>query len=263
MKQVWIEAGFFIVSEGKTYEEEPRLLPARIVTVSDCSATVHPEDWALPWCDSTPDELREARSALGLDDSGLEELRSWVARALDQGRYGWPSVFYELGDAREFLGRFLGSLQRLRIVGLSMARDVATEFVDQEGPPDGKGGSGVWTMLGRKKRLSRRLKPLGFDVLGAEWGGSFHTFSCNSLERELNEELGVTFNEWGLIDDYSKAVMASDHVNRDDVASEPLDWYPVRLDDYPLAEAGPDGNWLRAAAQAVLDRGLRGLGSTA
>ncbi|MGC4068432.1 MAG: hypothetical protein QM784_28055 [Polyangiaceae bacterium] len=79
---------------------------------------------------------------------------------------------------------------------------------------------------------THRLVPLGFEVLGANWGGSFHTFSCNSLEQQFSENIGIAFNQDGLIDTYEDALKASEYTNRDDVGAEPVAWYPFRLDEY-------------------------------
>ena len=157
---------------------------------------------------------------------------------MDDGHFGWPNEFFSLRAAREFGIRFLGAAQRSRIVGMSLAMDVAAAFLREEAPQERHDGSGVWTVLKRGVPLAQGGSLLGFDVLGAEYGGWFHTFCCNGLEQEFNEKLGITFNEYGLIDDYSRAVTACEYTNRDDVGAEPVAWYPFRVDDRPVKEAG-------------------------
>ncbi len=232
MECEWLEAGFYIISGGKSPERATCLLPERIVTVSTCIVESYPDSWALPWAATTSDELRQIQALLGLKDSEFAELRSWVLRAMDDEKFGWPDVFFSLNAAREFRHRFLTAVKDTRILGLSLARDVAEEFLRDEAPQEGHGGSGVWTMLRRGAQLNRPASPLGFDVLGAEYGGAFHTFSCNGLEQDFNKKLGITFNRYGLIDDYPTAITASKYTNQDDVGAEPVAWYPFRVDDY-------------------------------
>jgi hypothetical protein len=229
MECEWLEAGFFVVSGGKSPERGNNLLPPRIVTVSTCIVESYPDFWCLPWAETTTEQLLSIRESLALADSEFEDLRSWVGRAMDDGNLGWPNVFLSLGIARRFRHQFLGAIKGSRIVGLSLAKDVAAEFVREEG----EGGAGVSTMLTRGVPLDQSGSLLGFDVLGAEYDGGFHTFSCNGLEQDFNEKLCITVNKYGLIDDYLRAVAACEYVNRDDTRSEPVNWYPFRVDEYP------------------------------
>ena len=95
----WIEAGFFLVSSGKSPERQSRLLPARIVTISTCIVESYPDSWALPWVEARPEELLKIRELLSLGESGLADLRSWVGRAMEDGDLGWPNVFFSLRAA--------------------------------------------------------------------------------------------------------------------------------------------------------------------
>ena len=246
MKQRWIEAGYFVLADGKPSQSAAGILPARIVTVSNCIADIYPGYWALPWIEAPSDEQRQAHE-LPFDAATFADIRSWVARALEQGDLGWESVFFSLRAAREFQERFLRTLPESRIVGLSATEDVAAEFLLEEAPQEGRQGSGVWTMLERRRPLAGKTALLGYDVLGAEFGGDFHNFACNSLERDYREKLGVVFNAHGLIAEYPMARAACEYTNRDDVGAEPVGWYPFRIDDC-RAGTGEPTLWSRLAS---------------
>jgi len=230
----WFEAGSFLVSGGKAPGRHDGLLPTCIATVSTCIVESYPDSWALPWVETTPDEVRQVLESLSLDESGFADLRSWVERAIEERALGWPNVFFTLAAAAEFKSRFLRALQGVRLLGLSIANDVAAEFVREQCPPEGHDGSGVWTKISGSVRstLHSSSRLLGFDVLGAEQDGSFHTIACNGLEQQLSEALGIPFNASGLIPDYSSAVAACEFMNREDVGAEPIAWYPFRVDEH-------------------------------
>lgn len=234
MDHEWIQAGFFIISSGNAPVRENRLLPERILTVSTCIVDSYPDAWALPWVETAPDQLRSIQEKIALDNTVFENLRNWVKTTMDNGRFGWPNVFFSVHTAQEFYLRFLGALLDIRIIGLSLSKDVASDFLCEERPQEGCGAIGVWTMVNRGLARIRSGSPLGFDVLGMEFGGGFHTFTCNSLEQDFHDKLGITFNKDGLIDDYSKAIVAAEYTNRDDVGAEPVIWYPFRVDEYPI-----------------------------
>jgi hypothetical protein len=83
--------------------------------------------------------------------------------------------------------------------------------------------------------LSRRIKVAGsavsasargYEILGAEVGGSFHSFLCNYLEVPYQQQLQVRFNDYGLIADYADAVRAAEFTNLPTTGAEPVPWYP-------------------------------------
>src|SRR5262245_19547375 len=98
----WIEAGFFVVSDGQFPDRLKQPLAATGVTVSTCIVESYPDEWALPWVETAEAPLREIRESLSLDETDFSELRRWVARALDCGQIGWPNVYFSLHSAREF-----------------------------------------------------------------------------------------------------------------------------------------------------------------
>ncbi|HEV8113661.1 MAG TPA: hypothetical protein VGR31_12870 [Planctomycetota bacterium] len=232
MKGSWIEAGFFLVSPGKAPASGGGLLPPRILTISTCVAESYPDVWALPWAETPALELRRIRAQLALEESGFADLCAWVRRSIDAGEFGWPNVFLSLRAAQEFEDRYLGAVEGVRRIGLSLTKDAAAGFLRDLALQSGGAASGVWTALSRNRPLERTIAPIGFDVLGAEYGGSFHTFSCNALERPFAEELGVHFNEHGLIDGETKAAEACAYANSDDAPAEPVPWYAFRVDEY-------------------------------
>ena len=232
MHGAWIEAGFFISTGGKSPTREEGLLPPHLVTVSECIAEIYPDYWALPWAKATDEAIASVKEALQLDDPGLERLRKWVSDCWDGGTFGWPNVFYSQEVAQEFKDQFLPSSMQVQLLGLSLEESVAKEFLKEEAPQEGQGGSGVWTMLSQNKPLPLNQDFLGYEVLGVECGCSFHTAACNGLEVDYSRKLGISMNEVGLFDEYADAVKACDYTNLEDTGAEPVPWYPFRVDQY-------------------------------
>lgn len=218
MKSEWIQAGFFLITEAAAPPSDQPFLPPRIITASDCRADVYPGFWAIKSNETPPEELTRVREELKLTESEFEDLRSWVDRSLASADLGWPNVFLNLRAAREFKRRFMAAVAGVHLIGLVIAADDGEEFI-----PDYE-GSGMGMIV------SRQLPPddsgvfLGFDVLGVEYGGSLHTFSCNGLERDYVEKFGITFNAHGLIADQDQALAAAEYTNRDETAAEPVPW---------------------------------------
>ncbi|MCK7483538.1 MAG: hypothetical protein M0C28_45795 [Candidatus Moduliflexus flocculans] len=150
-------------------------------------------------------------------------------RSLASADLGWPNVFLNLRAAREFKRRFMPAVAGVHLIGLAIAADDVEEFTSD---PSSMG-----------EVASRRLPPddsgvfLGFDVLGMEYGASFHTFSCNGLEKDYVEKLGIIFNAHGLIPDQAQAFTAAEYTNRDETGAEPVPWFAAKLYEYDLVNS--------------------------
>lgn len=46
----------------------------------------------------------------------------------------------------------------------------------------------------------------------------------------------VTVNRHGLLDDDAAALAAAEYANRDDAGTEPVTWYPWRVDEHEVAD---------------------------
>jgi hypothetical protein len=231
----WIQAGFFLIKEAVPPPRDRQFLPPRIITASDCIAEVYPGYWALPGGEVSSDggtrqaTLADVPKELKLTGSQFDDLRSWVERALASLDLGWPNVFLNLRAAREFKHRFMHAISGVHLIGLAIASDNVEEFTSD---PSSMG-----------EVASKRLPPddsgvfLGFDVLGVEFGGDFHTFSCNGLEKDYVEKLGITFNAHGLIPDQDQALAAAEYTNRDETGAEPVPWFAAKLYEYDLVNS--------------------------
>lgn len=59
--------------------------------------------------------------------------------------------------------------------------------------------------IGLSNNLKNRIvenendKTIGYDLIGIEESGDFHSFHCHDLATELTEKFGIEINEFGLI----------------------------------------------------------------
>jgi hypothetical protein len=124
----------------------------------------------------------------------------------------------------------------VHLIGLVFAADDAEEEFRSD--PGYYGPSGMLEIVSRQLPPEEAGVFLGFDVLGVEYGGNpLHTFSCNGLERDYVEKLGIIFNGHGLIPDQDQALAAAEYTNRDETGAEPVPWFAVKLYEYDLVNS--------------------------
>jgi hypothetical protein len=65
---------------------------------------------------------------------------------------------------------------------------------------------------------------LGYDFIGVEVGGSFHTFYCNNVTEELTTKLQLTLNQSGLFDRVDNWQQVPDYLNDEANGLEAVPW---------------------------------------
>ena len=92
----------------------------------------------------------------------------------------------------------------------------------------------MYEMVEKHLPLEARGILQGFKVVSYEYGLE-HSWLCNSLEGDVNEQFGIAPNGRGLLDTFEEAATVAEYVNRDDVAAEPGLWLPWLVVQYPIA----------------------------
>src|SRR5262249_35642859 len=144
-------------------------------------------------------------------------LAQWLQARMDAGEWLWPRWFTALETAREFVARF--SPDPIPVVlGIGITEATAQEV-------------GLH-LASRNLPLAPGGEVLGYELLGREDGGDFHSWLCNDLEPVLHELMGLRVNAHGLIDDPDTAAMAARALMEPEVGAERVPWLPALLVAY-------------------------------
>ena len=193
-------------------------LPPALLTASSCLAAVGPGPWALSWTTGSAERRRDSARELGVDPAALPLLERWLQARMDAGEWTWPRWFTALATAREFVARFCARDPATAVIGIGVTeatvRELGLPIVPDERP------------------LAPGGRALGYELLGAEMGGDFHSWLCNDLEPVLHERLALRVNAHGLIDDLDTAAAAARELMDPEVGAEPVPWFPALLVDY-------------------------------
>lgn len=209
--------------------------------------------------------LKNVMEELNLDKKDFRKLQKWVEKKYKTGHFEFPNFFLDLQTAREFYNKYLQHIPDLELIGMGFANKHIDKFINdkkqeqivqeaisrmlKEHPeyiaiteerynkylPDEDTfeieKDNFLTMLLRYEPIDPNGTPIGFEVIGYEVCGSFHSYICNGLEKDLKNELDVKFNENGLIDLLEDADRATDYIEEGEMG-EPVDWYPCIIIKY-------------------------------
>jgi hypothetical protein len=230
--------GYYLVEGLPRPPQMASFLPEVLWTVSACICNVYPDAWAFPWVNTDPDRQAEEQARLGLSDTDYGHMQAWVNTTFNEQRFGWPNVWLDLASARQYYHHYLRSIVGIKLLAIALPAPYLEDALAASAPKPGMGEDGVHQMLQLRRTLTEpeAEHARGFEVLGIDLGGTFHTFLCNYLEVPYRDELGLTFNHNGLLASLADAQRASEYTNLDSTAAEPVSWHPWLVVEYSLDE---------------------------
>ena len=226
-----IAGGYFLTKPAKRADWlTPDLVPDRFLTVSRCLAAIVPDMWT--WSNDDKEELEKEAARTGITVEKLAAFTSWALDRDADGSFGWPNVFQSLADAEKCHAEFLAPSSDWVVLGIGLPEKHVSTVLVQAGREQDS-AQGVYDMLRSGKGLDAGGSVAGYEVLGIGYG-EFHSWYCNSLEKEICQEFGIRPNSYGLLDSPADAEKASEYAGRDDVGAEPVAWLPWMIVKYDL-----------------------------
>lgn len=184
-----------------------------ILSVSDCLCRLHPE---MDWGRYGRAEEDYPRS-MGLSPREAQQLREAAEEFMDC----WVADnFPTLAGARRVLSLLSSSGRELELVSISFA---------------GEDDRAMRAAVERERGAAPQADEpecgefLGFDIVGYECG-SFHSWLCNALYKDVEESYGLKFNSFGLLENDWEEVCAMTAAIQG--IGEPVVWTPCVVRRY-------------------------------
>ncbi len=200
------------------------LLPAQLITLSSCLTEFLPDLWALDWTSCSTDERIAAVKRLGVPEELLPTLRSSATEAFNRGDLGWPCVWQSASAARAALALVTSAPVEFVVLELGVPEDEAAVLLAELAPRSGDAESGFLQRLRSASPVEPRSSPLGWEVLGAEAGGSFHSWLCNSIPDDASAKLNVRPGPLGLLEAEHDAAAIVELIEAG-LGAEPVPWF--------------------------------------
>jgi hypothetical protein len=224
--------GYFLVRVADREEcMASELLPDSFITVSRCLTDIFPESWAIGDGNGS-----EESNGFDLPRQALGTVKREVASHFKNRYLGWPNVCYSTSIARQLAQKFLSHLssQDMALIGVALHQEYVPEFLHVEAPGAGDAPQGVYDAIAYGMRLEPGGTVLGYDVLGLDDNGSFHSWLCSGLEDDIYERFGIRPNAAGLLNSMEEAIQCALYAASDDVDAEPVLWQPWLIVSYPV-----------------------------
>jgi hypothetical protein len=199
-----------------------------VYTCSDCINDSLLDQWSYGWTTKKDRDIEEIKSAYTLTSEQIDSIRSWVDISFENGRIGWSNVFRELDAVQEYRQKFFENIPNLQILSLyfeeAEAEDIVKEFEPRK---EDEGAVGLYQNIRRKilEVESGSESLVGYDIIGMEQGGGFHTFHCHDAAADLIDRFHLEINKYGLFTALENSKEVEAYMNDSENGFEPVPWF--------------------------------------
>lgn len=203
-----------------------------VLTSSACINDSLVDQWSYTWTTDNNSQINDIKADYNIDDMTVEEIRKWVDNKHNENKLGWIDVFTDITTADEYRKSFFSHLDDLKLFSIYFDETEANAVTKEFKPKTDKEGE-----IGLVKMLIKRIEEgenndnetlVGYDLIGIEYGGSYHTFHCHDIAKELSDKFGLTLNSFGLFDNCNNWKPVLDYLNDEENGCEPVPWFVVK-----------------------------------
>lgn len=200
-----------------------------IYTCSECINDHILDIWSYSWTTANNKQIDEIKKNYQFTDQKIDEIRNWLDNKFNDNKIGFLNVFTDFETAIEYKDRFFSQLDDIKIFALYFDAKEREDILEEFKPQSEKMGEiGLRLTLLKEIEENKNEVFIGFDYIGIEIGGSFHTFHCHDIGKELSDKFGLTLNNFGLFDSDVNSKQVLDYLNDEENGCEPVPWFIVK-----------------------------------
>jgi hypothetical protein len=224
----YYQVGYFLIRQAPVLYWDDKL--HTVNSASGCFNEHLLDDWSFYYSGRQDSEIEKIQRQFSLSSSKTMEIRNWVDHALKANRIGVHHLFFNLETAYEYKNRFFSHLKNLKIFGIYL-REPFLDTLIAASEPSGHFRPGGIHINGKNRIPERehyREEVLGYDLIGIEQDGGFHTFYCHGMDTPLMDKLQLRINRHGLFEDHENWENVMTYIN-EFAAFEPVPWVVCKV----------------------------------
>ncbi|MDR3669021.1 MAG: hypothetical protein P4L35_19500 [Ignavibacteriaceae bacterium] len=199
-----------------------------ISSCSDCLNDSLLYNWSYSWTTNNNEHIKKIKTDYQLNDETIQLIRQWVDNAFEEKKIGWINLFNDLETAKEYVAKFFSHVPNVKTIGIYFTETEIVDLLTEFKPPAENQSS-----IGLSQNLSKRLPEInseneafiGFDIIGIECTGGFHTFHCHDLSKYLEDIFKLQINQHGLFEDSQQWESVIKYMNDEVNGFEPVPWF--------------------------------------
>ena len=207
-------------------------------TVSTCSGCINLTVFDT-WCFSgtIPQLDKKDKLELELNDDRIGLIQKWTYDKCHNQHLKFWHTFPDIKMAKEFKDLFYKDRMDIDLYSLEFS-ETDKNFLLEDFTPgknrefnynNGAFGLREYLLIKSDETNDSISDFLGYDFIGVEGDGSFHSFYCHGITQELIDKFGLTLNKNGLFDKIIDPKSIRDYLNDQETRVEPVPWYIVKV----------------------------------
>lgn len=203
----------------------------KISTGSRCLNESYFDSWALSWTPLEKKELIELKNEFDINKAQLKAIQEWADQKFNEKHLGWVNTFNDLETLREYQSTFFSDATDYETIGIYLPEDAVQAFKKEFAPQsENTGEIGILDCLIQEiPEVLDKETFVGYDLIGMECSGDYHSFHCYNISDEIKDKFGVTINEKGLINEFENKQALLDYANNPDNGLPCVPWYLVKV----------------------------------
>ncbi|MCF2875562.1 MULTISPECIES: hypothetical protein [unclassified Tenacibaculum] len=202
---------------------------SKVFTCSRCINDSFFDDWAISWTTVERESLEDTKLTFNLTDNNIEEIHTWVDKKLDEEKLGWMNTFSDLETLIEYKESFFSNDSDYEILSISFSEEEISQVLEVTKPIEPNTGEvGIYNKLKNKEKNLGAGSFLGYDIIGIEEGGDFHSFHCNDLVSDLKNKFDLKINEFGLFEKIENWNEIKEYL-KNPMNAEEVPWFYVKV----------------------------------
>jgi len=190
-------------------------------------------DWSFSWATRSYKTERKIKKEFNITDQAIESIRNWIDDKLDKKKIGWSSVFADVDTAKAYRQQFFAHLPAVELMAIYFDDRQHKKFSTNCATEVKYGNlslTGLADILSRKipEPCNEQELAVGFDLIGVEISGDFHSFQCQDWT-DIANSFNLQLNEYGLLNDCEDWQPVLDYLNDDQNGFEPVPWFVVKV----------------------------------
>jgi len=199
-----------------------------VFTCSNCINDSLLDHWSYSWTTNNNALIEDIKNDCQLSQDDIGSIREWVDDAFNNNRIGWINLFYDLDVVKEYYKKFFSHLSDVQIIGVYFSTtEINDILVDLKTLKDGSGAIGLYENLSKMipETESEEEVFIGYDVVGIEWDGGFHTFYCHDISKDLVDKFKLEINEYGLFKEKENWAPITEYMNDQENGFKSVPWF--------------------------------------
>lgn len=225
--------GYFLAKRVHSLDKEVPFdeMPSSFISLSRCLTVILPDTWAIDWVVFDEKERKRKAREFGLSPYAMIKMIETVTRLFESDSIGWPGLFNDLDDCISLADKHFDNSEDIEVLGIGVHKSLSQKLISYEENSDYSSKNGIPSLVASKKALDQSGIKMGYEILGYDCG-DFHSWICNSLQKDASLKFGIKVNDSGLVDNYKQALELSDYISLKGTGAEPGLWLPWAIVSY-------------------------------